>query len=70
MDHEKVIETNIEGLVKSIDVKNSTLWERLTELGMFKLSDVEDIRVSIGSFFTCHHSWTHFFPFKESKKEP
>ena len=45
MNHRNIIENNLEGLVENIDVKNTTLWERLVELGLFDSCDVEYIRV-------------------------
>ena len=48
MDPRRIIDANLEGLVQSIDVKNTTLWERLIELGIFSSSYVEYIKVSTG----------------------
>ena len=47
MNHREVIDKSIAALVESIDVKNTTLWERLIELGLFTSGDVEYIKVSI-----------------------
>ena len=47
MNPREVIDKNIAALVESIDVKNTTLWERLIELGLFGFSDVQYIKVSI-----------------------
>ena len=47
MNPREVIDKNIAALVESIDVKNTTLWERLIELGLFTSGDVEYIKVSI-----------------------
>ena len=47
MNPREVIDKNIAALVESIDVKNTTLWERLIELGLFDFSDVQYIKVSI-----------------------
>ena len=46
MDHRNVIDNNLEDLVKSIEVRNTTLWERLVQLGLFKSDNVEYIKVS------------------------
>ena len=46
MNPREVIDDNIEGLVESIEVKNTTLWEKLIELKLFKASDVDYIKVS------------------------
>ena len=43
---ENIIDENMEDLVESIDVKNTALFERLTELKLFRSSDVEYIKVS------------------------
>ena len=32
MDHRNIIDSNREDLVKSIDVSNTTLWEKLIQL--------------------------------------
>ena len=45
MSAEDIIENNIKDLVETIDVKNTTLWERLIQFGLFKLRDVEYIKV-------------------------
>ena len=45
MSHKEIIDNNLEDLVESIEVKNNTLWDRLTQLGLFKFSDVEYIKV-------------------------
>ena len=50
MNPREIIDSNIAGLVESIDVKNSTLWDRLIELKLFEFSDVDDIKVSMGSY--------------------
>ena len=47
MDHRNIIANNIQGLVDHIDPKNTTLWENLIMLELFKCSDVEYIKVSI-----------------------
>ena len=46
MNPTEIIDNNKEGLVESIDVKNTTLWEKLIQLGLFTSSVVEYIRVS------------------------
>ena len=46
MKPRKVIDHTKEGLVESIDVKNTTLWEKLIQLGLFTSSVVEYIKVS------------------------
>ena len=46
MDPRELIDDNIEGLVECIDVKNTTLWEKLIQLGVFTSSVVEYIKVS------------------------
>ena len=46
MEPREVIDHNKEGLVESIDVKNTTLWEKLIQLGLFTSSVVEYIKVS------------------------
>ena len=53
MNHGELIGRNIACLVDSIDVNNTTLWDRLAELGVFKLNDVEYIKVSTGSILHC-----------------
>ena len=45
MDPGEIIEKHMADLVDSIEVKHTTLWDRLTQLGLFKLSDVEYIKV-------------------------
>ena len=45
MSAEDIIGNNIEDLVETIDVKNTTLWERLIQFGLFTLRDVEYIKV-------------------------
>ena len=45
MSAEDIIGNNIEDLVETIDVKNTTLWERLIQVGLFKLRDIEYIKV-------------------------
>ena len=47
MNPREIIDKNIAALVESIDVKNTTLWERLIELGLFEFNDVQYIKVSI-----------------------
>ena len=51
MNPREVIDDNIEGLVESIDVKNTTLWEKLIELKLFTSSDVQHIKVSKSLFY-------------------
>ena len=46
MNCTEIIDNNKEGLVQSIDVKNTTLWEKLIQLGLFTSSVVEYIKVS------------------------
>ena len=46
MNPTEIIDKNIEGLVEGIDVKNTTLWEKLIQLGLFTFSDVQHIKVS------------------------
>ena len=46
MNPREVIDHNIEDLVQSIDVKNSTLWEGLIVLNLFSSDDVQHIKVS------------------------
>ena len=45
MSHKKIIGNNLEDLVESIEVKITTLWDKLIQLGLFKFSDVEYIKV-------------------------
>ena len=52
MNPEDIIDKNIAGLVEHIEVKNSALWERLIEIGLFKFNDVKYIQVSVMSL-TC-----------------
>ena len=40
-DPEDIINNNIKYLVEDIDVKNTTLWEKLVELKLYKSSDVD-----------------------------
>ena len=47
MNPQEVIDKNIAALVESIDVKNTTLWERLIQLELFDFNDVQYIKVSI-----------------------
>ena len=51
MNPKEIIAENIEALVDMIDVKNTTLWERLVGLGTLHYSDMEYIKVS-GTFKT------------------
>ena len=51
MNPREIIDNNIEGLVESIDVKYTTLWEKLIQLGVFTSSVVEYIKVSRIIFF-------------------
>ena len=51
MNSRKIIDSNIKDLVETIDVKNTTLWEELTRLGLFTSSDVQHIKVSVITFF-------------------
>ena len=53
MDLREIIEKHMADLVDSIEVKNTTLWDRMIELGVFKLNDVEYIKVSTGSILHC-----------------
>ena len=46
MNPTEIIDNNKEGLVENIDVKNTTLWEKLIQLGLFTSSVVEYIKVS------------------------
>ena len=46
MNPEDIIDENKQRLVEKIDVNNTTLWERLIELGLFRSGDVEQIVVS------------------------
>ena len=46
MNPEEIIDKNKQSLVDKIDLKNTTLWERLIELGLFNSGDVEQIVVS------------------------
>ena len=46
MNPKEIITENIGALVDKIDVKNTTLWERLVELRTFQYLDVEYIKVS------------------------
>ena len=50
MNPEEIIDKNKQSLVEKIDVKNTLLWERLIELGLFNSGDVEQIVVSINNF--------------------
>ena len=45
LSHEEIINNNIEDLVKGIEVKITTLWDRSIQLGLFTLSDVGYIKV-------------------------
>ena len=45
MDLREIIEKHMADLVDSIEVKNTALWDRLIQLGLFRLSDVEYIKV-------------------------
>ena len=45
MDPREIIEKHMADLLVSIDVKNTTLWDKLIQLGVFKLGDVEHIKV-------------------------
>ena len=47
MNPEEIIEKHMADLVEKIDVKNTTLWERLIQLGMFTSSVVEYIKVRL-----------------------
>ena len=47
MNPQEFIDKNIAALVESIDVKNTTLWERLIQLELFDFNDVQYIKVSI-----------------------
>ena len=51
MNPRELIDDNIEGLVECIDVKNTTLWEKLIQLGVFTSSVVEYIKVSRNTIF-------------------
>ena len=46
MDPEKIIEKNMTDLVDRIEVKNTTLWDKLIQLGLFTAFNVQDIKVS------------------------
>ena len=46
MNPTEIIDNNKEGLVENIDDKNTTLWEKLIQLGLFTSSVVEYIKVS------------------------
>ena len=46
MNHREVIDDNREGLVESINVKNTTLWEKLIESKLFTSGDAQHIKVS------------------------
>ena len=46
MDHRNIIDRNREDLVKSIDVSNTTLWEKLIQLELFESDNVKYIKVS------------------------
>ena len=50
MNPREEIENNKKWLVDSIDVKNTTLWERLIELKLFTSSDVQHIKVGKSLF--------------------
>ena len=43
----EVIDKNRSYLVDHIAVKNNLLWEKLTEYGLFKAFDVQQIKVSV-----------------------
>ena len=45
MDPREIIEKHMADLVEKIDVKNTTLWDKLIQSGLFKSSDVEHIKV-------------------------
>ena len=49
MNPRAIIDGSREGLVESIDVKNTTLWDKLIELGLFTSNKVQYIIVSTGS---------------------
>ena len=51
MDPEKVIEKNMTDLVDRIEVKNTTLWDKLIQLGLFTAFNVQDIKVSHRKLF-------------------
>ena len=46
MNPEEIIDKSKQSLVEKIDVKNTLLWERMIELGLFNSGDVEQIIVS------------------------
>ena len=46
MDFDKILDDNSIHIVNSIDVSNSTLWERLIKLGLFPYHDAQHIIVS------------------------
>ena len=46
MNAEDIIDKNRESLVENIEVRITTLWEKLIELELFKSTDVDYIRVS------------------------
>ena len=45
MSAEDIIGNNIEDLVETIDVKNTTLWEKLIQIGLFESGDMQYIKV-------------------------
>ena len=49
LNYKEIIEQSLADLVNKIDVKNTSLWETLIELGLFTSGDVEYIKVSTGS---------------------
>ena len=51
MNPTEIIDNNKEELVESIDVKNTTLWEKLIQLGLFTSSVEEYIKVSRSIIF-------------------
>ena len=50
MDPREIIEKHMADLVKNIEVRNTTLWDSLIQLGLFTLNDVEHIKVRIQHF--------------------
>ena len=46
MNPREVIVDNVEGPTESIDVKNTTLWEKLIELKLFTSGDAQNIKAS------------------------
>ena len=45
MDPREIIDKCIEDLVRRIDIKKTTLWEKLIQLGLFTLDDGKYIKV-------------------------